>query len=161
MSYIDKNLMESERVIYRSGIHWHIFIWPVIWFLAALVTFGFEINMKEADTRLAMLAAGGFFLFLSLILFVPRWIRYISSEFGITNRRVILKVGMFHRKSLEVLLNKVESILVNQSTFGTVMGFGSITVTGTGGTKDTFHNISHPDKFRKKVEEQIAVIQDR
>ena len=117
--------------------------------------------MKEADTRLAMLAAGGFFLFLSLILFVPRWIRYISSEFGITNRRVILKVGMFHRKSLEVLLNKVESILVNQSTFGTVMGFGSITVTGTGGTKDTFHNISHPDKFRKKVEEQIAVIQDR
>ncbi|MGC8492803.1 MAG: hypothetical protein ACP5SH_13805, partial [Syntrophobacteraceae bacterium] len=72
MSYIDKNIMESEHIIYRSGIHWHIFIWPVIWFLAALAAFGFGVNMKAADTRSAMLAAGGFFLLLSLILFVPR-----------------------------------------------------------------------------------------
>ncbi len=99
-------------------------------------------------------------MLIAVFMFIPRLIRYKSSEFGLTNRRVIMKVGMLRRRSLEVLLNKVESILVNQSTLGTVLRFGSITVTGTGGTKDTFHNVAGPIEFKNKVEEQIGSIQD-
>ena len=63
-------------------------------------------------------------------------------------------------KSLEMLLNKIEGIQVNQSIFGRLLGFGSITVTGTGGTKDPFHNIAAPFEFRKKAQEQIASVQN-
>lgn len=159
MAFIDRNLMEGERVIYRSRLHRHIFIWPVVWFIAALVLLVYGSNMKDANTRIGILAAGGFFMLIAVFMFVPRFIRYESSEFGLTNRRVIMKVGMLHRRSLEVLLNKVESIMVNQGALGTVLGFGSITVTGTGGTKDTFHNVASPVEFRNKVEEQISSIQ--
>jgi uncharacterized membrane protein YdbT with pleckstrin-like domain len=56
------------------------------------------------------------------------------------------------------LLNKVESIQVNQDILGRILGYGSITVSGTGGTKDPFHKIDAPLEFRKKVQEQIASI---
>jgi uncharacterized membrane protein YdbT with pleckstrin-like domain len=58
------------------------------------------------------------------------------------------------------LLNKIESIQVNQSILCRLCGFGSITVTGTGGTKDPFHNIAAPFEFRKKAEEQISSVQN-
>lgn len=158
MGYIDRDLMESEHVIYRTRLHWNIFIWPTVWFIAGLALLGFGTNRKAIDTREAMFGAGGFFILIAIFIFFPRFIRYMSSDFGITNRRVIMKVGILRRRSLEVLLNKVESVLVRQSAFGTVPRFGSITVTGTGGTKDTFHNVSGPVEFRKKIEEQIVSI---
>jgi uncharacterized membrane protein YdbT with pleckstrin-like domain len=70
-----------------------------------------------------------------------------------------VKIGLFRRTSLEVLLNKIEGIQVNQSILGRLVGFGSITVTGTGGTKDPFHNIAGPFEFRKQAQEQIASVQ--
>jgi len=39
---------------------------------------------------------------------VISFIKYTTSEFGITNKRVIVKVGFISRNSLEVLLNKGE-----------------------------------------------------
>jgi uncharacterized membrane protein YdbT with pleckstrin-like domain len=71
-----------------------------------------------------------------------------------------VRVGFIHRNSLEVLLNKVEGIQVNQGILGRILGFGSITVSGTGGTKDPFHKIDAPLEFRKKAQEQIASVQD-
>jgi hypothetical protein len=59
-----------------------------------------------------------------------------------------------------VLLNKVEGIQVNQSILGRILEFGSITISGTGGTKNPFHKIDAPLEFRKKAQEQIAVVQD-
>jgi hypothetical protein len=49
---------------------------------------------------------------------------------------------------------------VNQGILGRILGFGSITVSGTGGTKNPFHKIDAPFEFRKKAQEQIAAVQD-
>jgi uncharacterized membrane protein YdbT with pleckstrin-like domain len=160
MSYIDHNLMDGEHIVYRGTLHLVIFIWPIVWFIVALALFGMGVNMKEANVRTAMVAISGLFALSAILTFVRPLIQYVTSEFGITNRRVIVKTGVFRRKSLEVLLNKVEGIQVNQSILGRILGFGSITVTGTGGTKDPFHNIAAPFEFRKKAQEQIASVQD-
>lgn len=72
-----------------------------------------------------------------------------------------MKVGFLHRDSLEILLSKVEGIRVDQSILGRVLGFGSITVIGTGGTHDPFHGISAPFEFRKRAEEQIALLDSK
>lgn len=160
MSYIDRNLMDGEHIVYRGRLNLVIFIWPIMWFIVALALYGVGVNMAEAKVRTFMIAIGGLFALIAFITFMRPFIQYVTSEFGITNRRVIVKTGLFRRKSLEVLLNKIEGIQVNQSIFGRLLGFGSITVTGTGGTKDPFHNIAAPFEFRKKAQEQIASVQN-
>ncbi len=72
----------------------------------------------------------------------------------------MVKVGFIRRNSLEVLLNKVEGIQVNQSILGRIMGYGSIIISGTGGTQNPFHKITAPLDFRKKAQEQIALVQE-
>jgi uncharacterized membrane protein YdbT with pleckstrin-like domain len=80
-------------------------------------------------------------------------IQQATSEFVITNKRIIIKIGLIARRTLEMNLNKIETVNVDQSIFGRILGFGKITVIGTGGTREVFNNISKPMKFRKAFQQ--------
>lgn len=136
---------------YRGKLHWIVFLWPIIWFIIAIMFFS-----GGGDTA----AASGLFILIAILTGIASFINYTTSEFGITNKRVIAKVGFIRRNSLEVLLNKVEGIQVNQGIWGRILGFGSIIVSGTGGTKNPFHKISAPLEFRRRAQEQIAAVQE-
>jgi len=88
-----------------------------------------------------------------LTLFILPLIEFSTSEFAITNKRVIIKVGLISRRTLEMNLNKIESVNVNQGILGRMLGYGTIVVIGTGGTKEPFAAISDPMTFRKKFQE--------
>ncbi|OGR66846.1 MAG: hypothetical protein A2081_02965 [Elusimicrobia bacterium GWC2_61_19] len=150
MGYIDTNLLEGEQVLYRTKLHWMVFFWTAVWILLGLLSaIGGNNNSSGA----------AFFFFIALITGISALINYKTAEFGITNKRVLIKVGFIRRKSLETLLAKIEGIQVDQSLFGRMLNYGTITVTGTGGTHTPFARIATPLEFRKKVQEQISSAQ--
>lgn len=67
-----------------------------------------------------------------------------------SNKRVIIKLGLISIHTLEMNLSKVESITVDQNPLARILGYGSITVIGTGGTRELFHNIADPMEFRRQ-----------
>jgi uncharacterized membrane protein YdbT with pleckstrin-like domain len=79
-----------------------------------------------------------------------------TSEFAITNKRVLIKTGWIRRYSLETLLTKVESIRVDQSVLGRMLDYGTVIINGTGGSKESFHKIAEPMMFRRRVQDQIS-----
>ncbi len=155
MGYIDENLMRGENVLYRAKLHWVVFLRPAIWLFIALVV-GALLSIFGGRAALA----GGALVWIAILTGIPALIRFWTSEFAVTDKRVMVKVGWLRRKSLEVLLNKVEGIQVDQGILGRILGYGSITVSGTGGTRDPFDSISDPLEFRKKVLEQLATGQE-
>jgi len=95
-----------------------------------------------------------FFSFRAIFtLFISPILDRYTDEFAVTNRRVIVKTGLISRKTLEMNLSKIESVNVDQSIFGRLLGYGTITIIGTGGTRESFPNISKPLLFRKKFQE--------
>lgn len=89
------------------------------------------------------------FFTLTLAAWMERWL----SEFVITNRRIIIKTGFIARNTFEMNLSKIESVSVDQTVMGRIFNFGSITIIGSGGTRETFHNIARPLDFRKAFQE--------
>jgi uncharacterized membrane protein YdbT with pleckstrin-like domain len=83
----------------------------------------------------------------------------VSTEFGVTNRRIIAKTGFIRRQSLEILLSKVESVFVNQTILGRMLNFGTVTVTGTGGTRGSFRAIVNPIEIRKEINLLLGINQ--
>lgn len=146
MSYIDRNLIEGERVVYRTRLHWLIFLWPVLFTLVVLLPGAW------------LLANGSwqpFFwvpLVLALFVLLPAFVRRQSSDFAVTNKRVMMKSGVFTTRSVELLLNKIEAIAVNQPLLGRMFGYGDIVVTGSGGTREAFSHIQSPLEFRRAVQ---------
>ncbi|HOD62280.1 MAG TPA: PH domain-containing protein [Bacilli bacterium] len=86
-------------------------------------------------------------------LFIAPLIDKWTDEFAITNKRVIIKTGLISRRTIELNLSKIESVNVDQSILGRILGYGSLQIVGTGGTKEIFPNINKPLTFRKKFQE--------
>lgn len=88
-----------------------------------------------------------------LTLFIAPIIMKYTDEFAITNKRVIIKTGLFSRKTVEMNHSKIESVNVDQSILGRILGYGTISIVGTGGTRESFPKISKPLQFRRKFQE--------
>lgn len=86
-------------------------------------------------------------------LWIVPLIAWFSNEFAITNKRIIIKVGLISRRTLEMNLAKIESVNVHQSVLGRILGYGTITIIGTGGTHEPFSRISMPLDFRKAFQQ--------
>ncbi|MEO8158755.1 MAG: PH domain-containing protein [Betaproteobacteria bacterium] len=125
-SYIDDVLINDEQVMYRARISkWSL--WPLILGGALL---------------LPLFGAG-------LLLWLWAWIVYATTELAITNKRVIAKTGLIQRRTIEMFLEKIESIQVDQSVLGRMFNFGSVIISGTGVHSAPFRNISDPLTLRK------------
>jgi uncharacterized membrane protein YdbT with pleckstrin-like domain len=145
MGFVDRNLLPNEQVTYRAHLSRVIYFFPV-----CLIVLAVPVAIHGWHEVAWVIAA------LGLILMVPPWIRSISSEFAVTNKRVVIKVGLVRRHSLELLLQKVEGIGVDQGILGRILGYGTITVSGTGGTREAFRTISRPLEFRRQVQASLA-----
>ena len=77
----------------------------------------------------------------------------MTSEFAVTSSRLILKVGLISRYTTELLLTKVETIGVQQGLMGRMLGYGDLTVTGTGGAREVFRRVRDPIGFRNHVQQ--------
>jgi uncharacterized membrane protein YdbT with pleckstrin-like domain len=157
MGYVEQNLMPGEEVIYKAKLHWAMFlspIGPIILAVLALLVGSYQ-KSDQSMTIVFQCVAGLFFL-AAIMNVIRTLISYFTTEFALTNKRVIAKTGLIRRRSVELLLPKIESIGVNESVLGRMLDFGTITVTGTGGTKEPFGNIAAPMELRKRVNAQIA-----
>ena len=102
------------------------------------------------------MVCGGLALLFAASLIGGGIIRWVATEVRVSNKRVLVKTGFFSRRSIEVLLPKVESIGVDESLFGRILGYGTVIVRGTGGTFERFGKIAHPNALRRRVQEQIG-----
>ena len=144
MGYIESNLLADEQIVYKAKLHWIIF-----WKSCAVILLGIIFLFILPVIGMIVLAIG-------LLAVISPLIDYITSEFGVTNKRVIIKVGFVRRRTLELLLRHVEAILVDQSVTGRILNYGSVTLTGTGGVREAFNNISNPLEFRRRIQGEAA-----
>jgi uncharacterized membrane protein YdbT with pleckstrin-like domain len=93
--------------------------------------------------------SGIFTLWLSPL--IARW----SSEFAITNRRIVIKTGWVRRRTIELNIQQVESVNVDQSILGRMLNYGTVTIVGSGGTREVFAYIERPLEFRQAYQHQL------
>ena len=155
MSYVDSNLMNGEVVMHRAKLHKILFLWPGIVALVAFIL-GLWILVHP---QYKLMSAGISFL-VGIIFLLSPYVQYVTSEYAVTNKRVVVKVGLISRQTLETLLQKIEAISVDQTVVGRMLNYGSITIIGTGGTRETFLNIADPLGFRRAVQEQTDALEN-
>lgn len=137
-----------------------IFLPPAIGIFLFLVGSGLLVSYLDLARSVGL---GTVYIAMGLIspLFaVDALIIFFTTECVLTNRRVVGKIGFVGRKSLEILLAKVEGLQVDQGILGRFCNYGTVTVSGTGGSHTPFQGIAKPLEFRKSVQQQIAVVQN-
>src|SRR3989449_11640841 len=131
MGYIEENLMPGEQIMYRANLHWIIYSAPLFFGLVGIVIVASSFGNRY---QAALGGLGGLFLIVAGLLGLSRWIVSRTSEFAVTNKRVVIKVGLIRRHTLELLLAKVESIGGEQADLGGKLWDATIVAVGGGGT---------------------------
>jgi uncharacterized membrane protein YdbT with pleckstrin-like domain len=161
MSYIQDNLMPKEKILFSARVHKAVFLPAVISLIASIAFLIYALRTASQKTETSGITAGFLififvmFFFYSIGLGLQALITLLTTEFAITNRRVIAKTGFIHRRTLEMLLPKVESVAVYQNILGRLLNFGNVTIVGTGGTRETFRAIVEPVAVRSQVNQII------
>jgi len=145
--------LPDKRVIFQCKMHRGIFIVPAITtFSLTIPLLLYGLVMSSVMSRvipggqsfssmwLLMLLPG---LFLGLGSFVVTLIEYLKSEVVLTDEHLRFKVGWLSLGSTEIMLSKIETITLFEPLIGRLAGYGTVAVTGTGGT--AFHLRFLPD----------------
>lgn len=146
MSYVDKSLIPGEKIVYRAALYRLPYLWLLVPAVAAFVAAVFHYWIVVLA---AVVVAG--------VIYANVWARRASAEFAVTTKRVIVAVGAVRRRTLELMLDKVEGVGVDQTLWGRIFNFGTVTITGSGGTRESFANIAAPLEFRRQVQAQLAL----
>lgn len=125
-AYVQSLLTNDEAITYETKLHWFIYL-----------------------PGLILLLAYG----IGIIFLIPAFITRKTSEFAVTNKRVVLKTGFISRKAYDILLDKVEGVIVEQGIFGRMFGYGTIIIKGTGGSSQPYVKIKDPFTFKRMVDE--------
>ncbi|HUA26069.1 MAG TPA: PH domain-containing protein [Steroidobacteraceae bacterium] len=164
MSYIDASLVSGETVVYQTRLHWIVMLRHILLALllfaaggALLSYFLHHPQLSSTDRHLTEGTAAAL-LFCGLVAIIAGAVRRNATEMAVTTRRVVVKQGLMSRKTIEMLLNKIETIEVSEPMIGRMLGYGSITMVGTGGTSEPFHKIAHPLQFRGEVQQQLEKV---
>jgi uncharacterized membrane protein YdbT with pleckstrin-like domain len=169
MSYVDRNLVPGETLLYRTRHHWLVLVGPVVGGVSLLVpgvallleaivmrdSAGLVVGSTTISPK-AMAITGAILVVAAIITFSYGVAKRNATEMAVTNRRVLIKTGLTSRRTLDLMLSRVESIGVEESAAGRMLGYGSVIVRGTGGTPEPFLMIAHPQEFRRAVQQQIG-----
>lgn len=147
MSYVSKTLLEGEKVCYQARLHWWIYILPSVFIMVS-------VYLLFGEFAVFIQCAAGALLIISIWNLLNRIVLALTSDFIVTNKRVILKTGLIRRSLSELQLNKAEGIIFDESLFGRVLGYGTILVT-TGGITNRYPYIESPMLFGKAINEGI------
>lgn len=144
MKHAKKILQPGETLRHVSRIHWIIYLRGILLLLVGAVMLVW-LETTWADV-LALAIVG-----LGIILVGLAWLRRSTTEVAVSNRRIIYKRGIISRHTIEMNLAKVESVDVDQSVLGRILGYGTIRVRGTGSGIEALRRIDTPIKFRNCI----------
>jgi len=172
MAYYTKVLLPDEQVRHIGRLHWWIYVRAWTWFVLAVAA-GIAAShlrspgMSPGISQQAATASGqppdagggfyfaaaasGIFLILWLLGLLGAWLRRITTEIVVTDRRIIFKEGLVRRRTLEMNMNKVETVDVIQSIWGRLLNYGTVIIRGVGSSYEPLNGIAEPLALRTAI----------
>jgi uncharacterized membrane protein YdbT with pleckstrin-like domain len=153
MRYVDHVLQPGETIRHVTTVSWVGYLPGLFLWIIALVLLVFTAPHSQSSSGLSMAGwiAVAAPLAVGAVLLVKHWWRRWTTEVAVTDRRIIYKTGFINRHTVEMHMDKVESVDVDQSILGRLLNYGDITIRGTGETMERLRNIDAPIDFRNHV----------
>lgn len=148
-SYVERNLSGDEKVICEARLSKVPLILSLIWSVIVLLA-------------VSSITSGGKGVFFGAAIIFALWlilkdlITILTTELALTDQRIIAKHGLIKRNTMELRLSKLESVQVDQGIIARIFNYGSVVMSGTGGSKSPFKAIADPFTFKNAVDKSAS-----
>lgn len=149
--YIDQILQPGERVQYSTTLHGIIYLPAALIWIVAAACFVLSRRAEGGGVGVVWLVLAAAAALVALVWTVRAWFRRWTTETDVTTLRVVHKTGFIQRRTFEMNLDKVESVDVDQSIPGRLIGYGDVTIRGVGEGVETIRMMAAPLQFRNNI----------
>ena len=154
MGYAERVLQPGETIAYRARLHWVIYLLGLFLVVVAVGLAIPALFFQNQAVKIALLLGAAIALFLGLFQMLRAWLVSANTEIIVTSRRVIYKTGFISRNTVEMNLDKVESVLVQQSLVGRMIDYGTVIIRGVGAGLEPIRNIGAPLMLHRHISAQ-------
>ena len=130
MGYPARLLSEGENVVLDMHPHWKRLVLPVLSLVVVLALAGYLLAVVD-DGRLQVLVAVAAAVLLVAFTVVP-FLRWRTTLFVVTTRRVVVRTGVLARQGRDVPLSRINDITFSHSLFERILGCGTLVVESAG-----------------------------
>ena len=150
MAYVNSVLQPGENLKVIGRLHWINYFWAFVLLViaVALLLYGTQDTTKVQRT---VTYIGWLVLAVAVVMLLTSWFARQMTELSVTDHRVIYKTGFLRRHTVEMNMDKVETVNVDQSILGRILGYGSIHVLGTGQGIEGLRRIARPIAVRNAI----------
>jgi uncharacterized membrane protein YdbT with pleckstrin-like domain len=149
MSYVTSVLQPGENIRYATKVHWIVYVPGVAFLLLGIAVY--MMALQPMSTYWIWAWISGFLVACAAVALFMAWFQRWTTEIAVTDRRIIYKRGFIRRHTIEMHLDKVESVDVDQSILGRIFNYGDLLIRGVGIGIEPLKNIGSPIEFRNHV----------
>lgn len=151
VGYAEKVLQPGEEVAYRARLHWIIYGGAIVAAAVAGALLIASVAAPGRHVRISLFAAAVIVVLVAAVQASAAWLKQKTTEILVTNRRIIVKQGVMSLNTIEMNIDKVESVQVHQDLLGRLFDFGTLIVRGVGAGLEPVRNVAQPLDFHRHV----------
>ena len=157
-------MLEGEDLLFVPDLHWMYVIKPAVLFLLLISvllivwwvvtpSYAFNANTPFIGSYVGIFSGYMFWIIavITAIILVCRILLYIGIEYGITNKRLLMKRGSIRIRTAEIPMDKIKSVYCQQGLLGRIFNYGTICIAGTGDKMLVLFMICKPYAIRRKI----------
>jgi len=148
----------SEEIVLDLRPHWEKLFFPVLFVVLAIAATATSSILGPQLLTFALLAL----LAVAVVFLLARYVKWTTTNFVVTNERLIHREGVFAKTGMEIPLDRVQTIRFNQSFFERMLGAGDLLIESAGETgQNTFTDIRKPNKVQQVIYQEIEAHENR
>jgi len=150
VAYVNSVLQPGETIKVIGRLHWINYLKAFLLLAIAVILLLYGTHDMTKVQRTATYV-GWLVLAVSVVMLLSSWFTRQMTELSVTNHRVIYKRGFLNRHTVEMNMDKVETVDVDQSILGRMLDFGTIRVRGTGQGIERLERMATPIVLRNAI----------
>ena len=158
MAYPDELLVAGEDVVTHRHPHWKMLVGPVLLLLVVVALGSYLAALIGAQSwgplaRIVLLVIA---LALVVRLTLVPLIRWRTTHFVITNRRVLVREGLITRRGMDIPLRRITGVQFRQSLFERLFGVGTLVMESASDEPLEFEDVPGIEEVHGLLYEEVA-----
>jgi uncharacterized membrane protein YdbT with pleckstrin-like domain len=154
-------LTDDETLVLDLRPHWW-YIAPAAAYLVVALLVGLLVMTADFTGKDALQFIVGIGVLVTLGYFAKRYSEWATTNFVVTNERVISRSGVVAKKGIEIPLERINTVFFNQGFFERLIGAGDLGIESAGeGGRQSFTDIRKPSLVQQEIYRQKEAVEQR
>jgi uncharacterized membrane protein YdbT with pleckstrin-like domain len=154
MPYPQDYLHDQEDLVLHLHPHWWFFAKSAAGLVVSIV-FGVVVLVVaggDGAVTQGLRVFAAVLVLASLVWFVVRYVKWVSTHFVLTTDRVIYRSGIIAKEGIEIPLERINQILFKQRLFERMLGLGDIMIESAAKEgAQVFNDIKSPNRVQNEI----------